>query len=130
MEQFLPERTPADVSGQNALLFGVRLPAFFFEGLQQFECCAVAVETLNRAAADDLQRVIDVEVLRLRRGRGRGGYFRVGSIALSASGVILRAGSGRVSGSSISVSRSAISRASVTGRPDWRSSFARRHIRS
>ena len=67
-----------------------RLPALFGQRLKQLECGAVAIEALNGRAADDLQRIVDVQILRLRGRCGRRDYSAQVSSASGSSGSSIR----------------------------------------
>ena len=90
LEQFLTERSPADVAGEHLLLVRRGLPPLFGQRLKQFKRSAVAVEALNRRTADDLKRVVDVQILRLRRRCGGRTYSAQVSSASGSSGSSIR----------------------------------------
>ena len=90
LEQLLAERSPPDVAGEHLLFVRRRLTTFFGQRLKQLERGAVAIEALNRRAADDLKRVVDVQILRLRRRCGGRTYASQGSSASGSSGSSIR----------------------------------------
>ena len=69
MEKLLPEGAPSCVAGESALFFRGRLPAFFSDRVKQINSGAVLVEPGDLPPADDLQRVVDMEVAGAGVGR-------------------------------------------------------------
>ena len=112
LETLLAVGAPAGVAGQRALLFRGGLPAFLADLVQELDRGLVLVEAGDLAAAYDLKRVFNVEVAGARVGRAD----FLGRLYCC------------VSGSSIRFSRSACSRASVTGIPPFISRACSSHI--
>ena len=114
LEQLLPKRTPAGVTGQRALFFCGGLALALAQRVQQLDGCHVLVETGYGRAADDFKGVVQVEVA----GAGVGRADFLGRLYAAL-----------FSGSNIRCWRSACSRASVTGIPDFISLACSSHIR-
>ena len=119
LKQFLAETTPSGVSSQNRLFLLRGVAALVHQAVAHLDGRLVLLEPGDLAAADDLHGVVDHEVPRASVGRAD----RLGRLYRG-----IRSGGASASGSSIRISLSACSLASVTAIPPSSSSCFRSHI--